>query len=98
MKTLSTALLAALAATAVQPALADKNAGAAVTMCKSEVAARYGEDARTKVHRIRSTRNTKVSLWVTGVSDKRFRVECHVDKGQQIAAFIDTRDDNVATR
>ena len=101
MKTLTLVSLttAALLSFAMsQSAVAGVTSSKAVSACKTEVAARYGENAKTKVHRIRNRKVTTVSLSVRGVTEKSFKVDCKIDGRAQIAAFTDSRDDSVATR
>jgi hypothetical protein len=96
MKTLTSLSLAVatlVTLAAVQPALAGVSAGKAVTACKTEVTARFGKDAITKVHRIRSGKVTRVSLYVRGVSDKTFKIECKIDGKQHITGFVDSREE-----
>ena len=95
MKALLPFALAGLAFTAAQPALAN-DASQALAVCKNEVAARYGDEARTKIHRIREGRTTVVSLFVRGVSDKSFKVKCNVNRDLQISSFSDSRPDVAA--
>ena len=102
MKNLTSLALVAATLTTLataQPALAKMSAGQAVTACKTEVTARFGENAITKVKRIRSGKVTRVSLYVRGVSDKTFKIECKIDGKQHITGFVDSREDaNVASR
>ena len=95
MKALLPFALAGLAFTAAQPALAN-NASEALAVCKNEVAARYGDEARTKIQRIREGRTTVVSLFVRGVGEKQFKVQCKVSRDLQISSFSDTRPDVAA--
>jgi hypothetical protein len=94
--TFSTAAILTLGS--VQTAFAKMTPGQAVTACKAEVTARFGKDAHTKLHRLRSGKVTKVSLSVRGVEDKTFKIECKINGQQQITLFTDSRDNNVASR
>ena len=82
------ALAAGLVATTVSiPAMA--GTGKAVTICKNEVAARYGEEARTKIHHVRTGKQTRVTLVVRGVTEDSFRVQCKVDSQLQVTEITD---------
>jgi purine nucleoside permease len=94
--TLGTAALLTLAAS--QPAVAGMTSGKAVAICKNKVAARFGENAKIKIKRIRGSKTRKVSLYVRGVSEEQFTIECKVDGKQQITLFTDSRDENIAAR
>ena len=84
-------LAGALTIGAFVPAFAATDAEA-LQICKTEVNARYGNEAQTKVQRIRSRGdNTKVSLFVRGVGDNVFRVQCNVNDNLQITGFVDNR-------
>ena len=96
MKVLLPFALAGLAFTAAQPALAANDASKALAICKNEVAARYGDEARTKIQRIREGRTTVVSLFVRGVGEKSFKVKCKVNGDLQVSSFSDTRPDVAA--
>ena len=71
------------------PALAAPSAGEAVSLCKNEVKARYGDEARTRIHRIRDGRVTRVWLNVRGVSDGAFRVQCQINDDFQVTDVSD---------
>jgi len=84
-------LAGALTLGAFAPAFAATDTEA-LQICKTEVEARYGENAQTKLQRIRTRGGeTRVSLFVRGVSEKRFKVECNVDDNLQITGFVDAR-------
>ena len=88
---LAAGLAGALALGIFVPAFAADQADA-LQICKAEVTARYGDQAQTKLKRIRSRGDTtKVSLIVRGVSDKRFKVDCRVDDNLKISGFVDNR-------
>ncbi len=93
-------IIAGLAGTltlaAFVPAYAATDAEA-LQICKTEVEARYGEKAKTKLKRIRSRGGeTKVSMFVRGVSENSFKIECNVDDNLQVTGFVDHRADVAA--
>ena len=86
-----------IAVGASAPAMAGPSASEAVTICKNEVTARYGEEARTKIHRIREGRVMRVTLAVRGVADGAFRVQCKIDGNMQVTEVTDTLETNAVT-
>ena len=94
---LAAAALGAGLAVSAMPALAGVSASEAVTTCKNEVAARYGDEARTKIHRVRERAVTKVTLTVRGVGEEAFRVQCNVDGKRQVTELTDNRGNTVST-
>ncbi len=101
MKTLPLLAAAALGtglAVSAAPVHAGASASEAVATCKNEIAARYGEEAKTKIHRVRERSVTKVTLIVRGVGEESFRVQCNVDGKRQVTELIDSRGNDVAAR
>ena len=84
---LAAGLLAIILAAGSSAALAGISEGRAVTLCKAELKQAYGTDGRYSLHRIKKRGNYKVSMFVDGVSEERFKATCVIGKDGEIFAL-----------
>ena len=59
----------------------------AYTICKAEIKAAYGEDARVKMQKIKIRQNYQVQVFVTHVADERIKATCEIAKNGELLAL-----------
>ncbi len=84
---LAPALAAAALLAAPASASASTTSGDAFGICRAKVRATFGEEARTKLKRIKERGSFIVEIKVSGVAEKPFTAKCEVARDGTLSSF-----------